>query len=78
MQLDITFLNGEQLTLEVDETTDQAGLFSYGGYDIVPQAKRYGYVAAKNGHALALNGEAGPGVDCYPMSAIKKLKLRES
>jgi hypothetical protein len=77
MQLDITFLNGESLTLELEENTDQMGFFHWGGSEIISQAKRYGYVAARDGHTLTLNGEAGTGIDCYPMKAIKKLKLRK-
>jgi hypothetical protein len=78
MNLLITFLNGESLTLEVEGCSDQGGLFTWGGSDIINQAKRYGYVAARDGVALALNGEAGSGIDCYPMASIKKLKLVKS
>ena len=77
LALDILFLNGESLTLEVESCGDQLGIFSWGGEDIINQAKRYGYVAARNGVALALNGEAGVDTECYPMASIKRMKLRK-
>ncbi len=77
MKLHITFLNGESLVLEVDECSDQVGFFHWGGKEIIDQAKRYGYVAARNGVALALNGEAGSGIACYPLKSIKRLKLEK-
>lgn len=70
--LQIEFMDGKKLKLEIDQCSDQIGLFCSRGD--VSQARRLGYVAARNGAAIALNGEAGKGIECYPLSSIRKLK----
>ena len=71
-RLEIEFIDGKILTLEIESIGDQGGLFNWRGD--AKQAKRLGYVAARNGVALALNGKAGHGIDCYPMKSIRRLR----
>lgn len=70
--LEIEFLDGKKIQLEIDGCSDQGGYFSWRGD--ANQAKRYGYVAARDGVAVTLNGEAGPGIERIPLSAIRKLR----
>ena len=72
--LEIEFLDGKKIELEIEECGDQRGIFSWRGD--AAQAKRYGYVAARNGKAITLNGEAGPNVEQYPLESIRKLRER--
>ena len=72
--LEIEFMDGKKLELEIEECSDQAGFFSWRGD--AAQAKRYDYVAARNGIAVTLNGEAGKGIDRYPMESIRRLRER--
>jgi len=73
--LEIEFMDGKKLELEIEESSDQIGFFSWRGD--AAQAKRYGYVAACDGKAITLNGEAGEGIDRYPLASIRKLRERK-
>lgn len=73
--LEIEFLDGKKLELEIEEMGDQGGIFGWRGD--AAQAKRYGYVAARDGKAVTLNGFP-PGsydrIDLYPLASIRRLK----
>lgn len=78
LKLEITFIDREVILLDVDEASDQIGFFHWGGRDVIEESKRRGYVAVRDGMALALNGPAGIGVDVYPLECIRKMKLIEN
>lgn len=77
--LEVTFMDGKVLNLEVETVGDQSGFFSWGGPDIIPQANRYGFVFARDGVAVAVNchpsGEYNR-IDQYPLASIRKLKIK--
>jgi hypothetical protein len=74
-KLEIEFLDGRMLELEIEEASDQAGFFHWRGD--AEQAERYGCVAARDGKALALNGlPTGKynRIDLYPLQSIRRMR----
>ena len=67
----IEFLDGAKLTLKIEESSDQAGLFSMRGD--ANQAHRYGYIARRGKLAVALNGDAGKGVERILLASVRSL-----
>lgn len=74
--LEVEFLDGKTMAFEIEECGDQGGMFSWRGD--ANQARRYGYIAVRNGKALALNGDASPNVERYPLNSIRRMAERRN